>query len=56
MAHYRVQVADRPGVDGQPGVRALEVAAEHDRWRVLPVMISLGGGQRGALPRRAGLP
>jgi len=45
-----------PGVDWQTGGGALEVAVEHYCQRTLPVMMSLGGGQRGALPRCAGLP
>jgi hypothetical protein len=45
-----------PGVDWQTGGGALEVAVEHDCQRTLPVMMSLGVGQRGALPRCAGLP
>ena len=53
MARKRGQFAGGPGVDGQPGVRALEVAVEHEGQRVLSVMILLGGGQRGALPCRA---
>ncbi len=45
-----------PGVDWQTGGGELEVAVEHNCQRTLPVMMSLGGGQRGALPRCAGLP
>jgi hypothetical protein len=45
-----------PGVDWQTGGGALEVAVEHYCQRTLPVMMSLGGGQRGTLPRCAGLP
>jgi hypothetical protein len=42
-------------VDGQPGFCALEVAVEHDGQRALPVVMSLGGGEGGALPGGAGL-
>ena len=48
--------AEGPGVDGQPGVGAMEVAVEHYGQCALAVVAPLGGGQGGALPCRAGLP